>query len=446
MIVNNRGFTIPELLIASAMTLIAVSGIVTFSSVWKRNYDKSYATYMAVALESALLSAMVDPETYTPAIQTKLAKNANLNQPVGQKPALGVGKNGPEIPFELTGLDTPNGEPLKITTNTPVFISPEFNDCKDNFDNPRCRIRLEVRAKKLPSGLYAYAYDLQLNPKLHTPSQSTLKRSPPGGAVVDPWSLPESYTVPIPNSLFKQTSAGACDQNSIGVMGVNRDTGQVTCIKKSDPNLACSKGSLPIGIFVNANNEIQFKCSPPEYKPKCDDNYSLYAVSPVAAAKYASPLFSGCMVTTTEKTVGPADPAQLKFGEPGKYNISGRVCPPNYKSKSTCELVPDKVVNATCQTTCPGMVPNPAFPADPTAPAQIPGMVPCNLPVNAVPGTITPAGAVNNKRDVTCVYTEQPQGACNGAWLGGIAPEYKAHPLLKVTCESIVTPITKGAK
>ncbi|MCB0351553.1 MAG: hypothetical protein KDD38_10240 [Bdellovibrionales bacterium] len=425
---NNRGFTIPELLIASAMTLIAVSGIVTFSSVWKRNYDKSYATYMAVALESALLSAMVDPETYTPAVINQLA----------------AGGAPPRITLNLTGLDNTSGGKLTITTNSrPMFVGQNLEACS-GFQEASCLVQIEVRTGRDPAGNYAFAYDVQLNPKLHTPSHSTLKRTNqpalPGNTsptLATPWDNRASYTVAIPNVLYKKSDVAVCGANTVGIRGVNRDTGSVECIKQTEAGSACPVGTFPQGVRIinDATSEIGFKCSQPATVPTCKDkNYSLSRFSPVQAKLgLAARNIAACKPTTIDTATNYPGQDPIIFGQRGATSIVGTVCPPNYKSTSSCRTVVLTNTPGTCWSTVAVLDANddPVLDANGNPTFQD---VKTNPEPNKGISTLSIIG--NNDRDVSCIYTPPvlPQ-PCTGGDPRNIPAAFEGYPELTVTCK-----------
>lgn len=137
-------------------------------------------------------------------------------------------------------------------------------------------------------------------------------------------------------------------------MGVNRDTGMVTCLKKPNPAVACPPDKIPTG-FVSVAGQMTLNCAPSigggstARTFTCPQDYAVYTIPNVETFDSRYPVTSPplCVfIGANSENVPP--PASNNTA-----SIVGRICPHpssgvSYSHGNPCARVDTKVQGQCC--------------------------------------------------------------------------------------------------
>lgn len=375
---NRQGFSLVEVMVALALILISALALGWSINELRKNKIRSELISGVSAIESALTNELMDEANYAdPAVKSALRA---MTVPPG-------------LEFRVQGTAVNRPFDFRISPGGTRNFDRRLNDCT-TYPSPDCNIQLELELAP-QGGRMAYAYRLTTQ---NEEIARTLQYQGMGSQTNSATFNSSEFKVTIPYEYYLNALLLMCDSTNatVGIRGVNRDFGTVSCIQQ--PQTPCPQGTLPKGLRFEASTaSVEFDCGAPAQTATCPSNYSLLQLD-TRSLDPAATKSGTCVYTHARFASGPSyGPAD---------SISGRVCPANYRSQSTCTLTNITQTNGWCpaQYTC---TPNPS-PLPPT----------CVLTTPAYVQTPTPGSASLSEDafgNATCSVF-RPSQSCGAQW------------------------------
>lgn len=261
---NEFGFSIPEMIIASALVIMAMLGVSSTVYQLGKGSNKNRMVSSAFALETLIVSATQNSEYFR-------THHPNGNSAQTLADVLSVGG----VPAMQIVDDS--GVVIADTAADKTFDS-EGRSCT-GYPSRVCTIKVSFSLKNLgtasaPDQRFAYYIEFaKANDVLAT--QAMGQRS---GTTT---FTNQDYLTPINYMFFERSNqVEGCtvgSGNSLVITGMDRDTGQVTCAKY--PSVSLGAGQISKGLtYDQVRNELQVKGVAAK-KYTCPQNYMLTGVN-----------------------------------------------------------------------------------------------------------------------------------------------------------------------
>lgn len=374
---NNLGMTLVEVLAASAIMGVGLLGLgMSINAVGKAR-AKTAVVNAAISLQSRIQDAITNPASYP--------DNAAFRTAIASGDATVV-----------TGLSnvqiSDTNPPMNIPRNTFLYFNRDLAPC-GGFGDPDCVLRMEVDFR---NGIPVRgAFQIIINPT------SNVIMAPFGSMKGPTNPFPASdYKLALPTLSSKHEFMQGCDPTTdIGIMGVHRDTGQVTgCIGKPDPTAVCPDGRLGRGFVLGPGNRLVLDCSVGQgYVPRRPTCGNLYALQTISDPRNFDPAFNTNSNITCRWI---AQEQEFRPRPPNAQTINQRLCPrpssyggPAYRHSHTCTLgLNAPVTGVGCSTAgCTATRTNFGPPPPPTPSFTVTDdAVNCTVPTNTI--TVSDAG------------------------------------------------------
>jgi hypothetical protein len=241
----NPGFSIVEVLIASAIILtnlgVISSAVVQYGEVSR----KQRIVTLAMGVESALHSAVSDPGTYN---------DVNIDSMV-----LGAG-------FHATFQLVLRGAPLPDITVAAFPYSNFFTDgltpCAGpaDFSNRNCVLRIEIDRLQVAATppTYAFAYRIRINPSLQIQMQNLGVSQDDAFTTTRPLEIgvgtKSDYNLYVPQYILMTNDQTLCSTTAAGtttgLTGFDSNTGRGHCLKRPEAADVCNGNQIAKGLRV----------------------------------------------------------------------------------------------------------------------------------------------------------------------------------------------------
>lgn len=260
---SQRGFSIPEALIASAVIIMSVLGVSNSVFNLGKNSAKNRMVASAFAIETLIVSTTQNSEYLR--TQTIYGGGQSIAD------ALSSGGAPPRIQLkDDTGT-------VIADTGSPVTFNNEGKTCT-GFPSRTCTIQVNFSIANTGSPTapdYRFAYYIEFA------QVKDVEATQPMGMRSGTTFQAADYQTPI-NYMFFERAAGTlqCDPNqadSVIITGMDRDTGMLSCAKF--PSSPLAQGQISKGITYSAGSqELQVKGVTAK-KYVCPSNYALVSVN-----------------------------------------------------------------------------------------------------------------------------------------------------------------------
>lgn len=274
-----------------------------------------------LALESSIASAIADSSSYTES----------------QRELLRAGQVPSDLQLNVQLPNSPSGT-FSAQRGQVVFLNTSLSSCGE-LDGVDCiySFQFEVKNKNelLPSlpVTFGVAYQIQMQ------VENALPLSVGSEAPFDDIS---DYELEIPPSVYRVRDENGCADDELFVVGLNRLTGSVNCIKR--PTNSCATNEVMTGYIVGTNPslqlQLQVRCQPIQAQVTCPSKYSLQSIS------LSGYVLSGqCTYAGNEEDSYGSDIVTTSVGQ---ATISA--CPEDYSvsTASLCEVVRLSNTTANC--------------------------------------------------------------------------------------------------
>lgn len=317
---REAGFTIIEVM--AAMTMISVSSVGLLWSVnaVKNNSSRVQLVNTVTTLESAVAGAIMEKSNYSN--DDKIAMRNGLVPQIGLTIA-------PQVEGGKAGTSS------VLRSGTVVNYSPTFEPCT-TYGTADCAVRIRVELRRMGSATtrtsFAFAY------RIETKDPAVSFNYIGGGSSGDFAGAfsNEEFKLVVPYDFYLESPLVACKTGEdIALTGVDAATGKAICIKQPQAADLCPDGTMPKSLkFIedaDGNRKIIMSCGEKAKDASCPTNYFLQQIDTTTLdGDYTGPKKGTCVyagsTSTSSTTVST-----------GKH-ISGRACPPGYRSRSTCTI------------------------------------------------------------------------------------------------------------
>jgi len=241
LIKNQRGIGIVEGLVGSVIVGITAVGLGVSINMMAKARIKTQSVSGAVALESVIINALQDPETYRPF--QAILKAGDINRVRSElflpAPSWGNGQLRPSL----------SGQ----------FFSMDGSTCSGGFSNKACVLSLKFDVRMdtpAPNPSYSFAYSIETNNEVVVMA--------PIGVPPSPNFRSEDYKLAMPSSVVNDELIACEETNAIAANGFDFDTGRLHCLEA--PRLGaspsgddCPVGSFPVALTLSGNRVV-FQC------------------------------------------------------------------------------------------------------------------------------------------------------------------------------------------
>jgi Tfp pilus assembly protein PilV len=405
---NAHGFTITEVLVAAV--IIAVSGLGLASAMQHLNFSrkKTQMISQTVALESSLISAIQDPNSYSSnaALLTAMSSGQNITDALQPTLQVSVYSN-----TQSTEISTPI-----VAGGAPIYYD-KNNDVTTAAGDWMSSVTLSKLAKV--QNLYAYNYQIKGNPAVAS--------IPILGASTVTAPTSNAGSIPIPKESLQFASSAqttSCTAaNDLAMLGLGQD-GNPICIRRAEgkcPSTSISKGfSLVLRGQSPLAYSYEFQCQPLRHLScptqvvdggvdlTMNNPYALQSFVPNSLDESQGSAGVGTCVFLAASTGTP--PTGLPATGDNGITITN-ACPPHYH-----------------------VTPNPGG-CQPAANDSAPASLSCVASVPADPSTAPPGGAVISYPDARSVRCQrQVTQVCCGDDHTRCASPWSGHVSLTYTC------------
>ena len=279
---NQFGLSIVEGLVATAIVVTTAVGTASLVSYIGKQSRRTQLLNRAVTVQSTLVNGVLDKTQYSTSTNDPV-HNAKIQQFIASRSATGLPILAhPEV---TTPLPAGTSAPFLAIVGRRVGYNIDDTSATVSCGEKQCPIWVDfdIRCIGLSQGCRA-AYRITTTP-LAKDDVVPAPLGAPGvtnatnpGAFVD--FDPSDYTLPISYDFFEQRPMSDCsgDADSIFITGVDRTTGEVSCIRK-DTN-TCPAPMIAHGVavdIVDGRRALMLQCHPLA-NVQCDDNYVLQAM------------------------------------------------------------------------------------------------------------------------------------------------------------------------
>ena len=422
---NEAGFTFVEALAAAGIFSIGLLGLSLSLVQMGKARGKVAVVNAAISLEGYITEGLANPDNY-PDTAADRAKLQAMDKSAMSVTIEYIDVNG-------TPRKKPTGAPV-FTPGTQLFFTRDLAPCgasftAGSFANEACAIMavIDFVATAGPPVTWHAAYHITINPTAQISVGNFGAQNLPFVA--------GDYRFPTPDLSNKTRDQQGCNPaTDVAVMGVNRDTGAVTCLKKPDPAVTCPADTIPTG-FVASGGQMVLNCATTPSGGAvtrafaCTQDYAIYSIPDVEAFDSRVP------VTTPPQCVFIGANSE-NVPPPASNNttsVVGKLCPRpssgvSYSHGNPCTRV-DTKVNGQCCTIagCTGSMTVFSPPNPPTQSFTYPTQDQVNCTVN---------NPVNPQWDASCAFP--CPGSSPASWTAVVSVG------ANVTCNRIV-PETKPA-
>lgn len=342
---NARGAGMISVIIASAVIVMSILGVGTYSLSLSQAMRKTEIVDKAVILEAALVHEF----------------NNKANFPDGSTITDGL-RDGTLAAFQIIDATYPALANLTIPIQTTGanpgvvrYLDRTLVPCGGSSFSATCVLKYEVRLKKQAFGSiqnYSFSYQIEANPEL-------VSMAPLGRANV--------FNHPIdPGNYRVRADLTKCDPSRYLFMtGMNRDTGEAYCVEKPLAT-KCPDGRLPKGFSYQRRSStnttgdmrdsgvMQLDCTATAMKTlSCPVNYSLYKFNPQSLDPEnpsPGPASQNMCVFRSAHSASLSGSYPPNPSSPYLSSVSGTFCPPYYSisnGDSSCHLIPNTYKNAS---------------------------------------------------------------------------------------------------
>ena len=360
---NEAGVTFVEALAAAGIFSIGVLGLSMSLVQMGKARSKTAIVNSAVSLDGYITEGIANPDSYptpvtNPSLRTNLraGTNTGLSMTINFSDANGVSRSATFTPS------------IGGTPAVPLFFNKDLGPCASsgnyqdgNLTDESCAIMAVLDFQGIdpnpalgppPAGppyIWRAAYHIEINP-LTNVNVGTFGSQ----GIPDPVASPNDYKFPMPDLVGKTTDQRSCDPaTSAAVMGVNKFSGEVTCLLKPDPADQCPPDRFPTGFTV-IGNQMVLNCSPTAGGGvvartfTCPADYALNTLPNTGAFDPRTP------TGTIPQCVWTAQATEPARTPPNALSISAQLCarPPSgvaYTHGNPCALVQTQT-NGTCCT------------------------------------------------------------------------------------------------
>ncbi len=356
---NEAGVSFIESLAAAGIFSIAITGLSISLVQMGKARSRLAVVNGAIALQGYVIDAISRNSSYTDSPTVRAQWQAG---------------NETGMAFSINYVDAnTNPRTVSFTPNEEKFFNKDLEPCVGGFANDGCTIKAVIDFNPFGAGtpasprFWKAAYRIITNPNLDIPVGYF-------GSATDAPSTPfdvSDYRLAVPDLSNKTANVAACDpaNNDVAVMGINRDSGAVTCLKRgpaSNPNYVCPVGMLATKLVVVDGNQLVPDCSPSGQTVvpptslvtmrqfTCPGDYALQTISDPRVFDPRIPLVDGvnrpiCILNAQTTGVAPI-PAPV---DPLATRICPRppVAPHKYIHNLKCVVVEDPRPKGKCCTT-----------------------------------------------------------------------------------------------
>lgn len=332
---NESGYSLIEVLVSLAIIGGAIATLTNGIFAMSAAKKKMAIANAAVALQSKLIDEFSNETRYFGVVV------AGVYDP-----------NRVRDPMSLTNpitysIEASNGGSSNVQRGVPAFFNENLQSC--GAFSPSCQIQLQFNFQLMGS-VHRAAYRISINPDLGIPfgNLGTMTTPATNFAATD-------YRIPLPDILKKLSSEQKCDgPDDVGIREINRDTGEVKCLKKPDGGPACGPGTILKGYVADVNDRLVPNCAGAASARiwTCPDHYRLQSIPDprVFDSQFSGPPPVCVWMAQASETVGTG------VG-PTTY-INGLACPrpggpdrPNaYIMNANCTTAYGAPSNGTCYT------------------------------------------------------------------------------------------------
>jgi prepilin-type N-terminal cleavage/methylation domain-containing protein len=339
---SERGFSLVEVLVAAAIISTAVVILSSGVNAMGKAKRKAAVINAAIALQAQLIDELSTEARF-------------LNGAVPKDPLDMVDP----VEIEITPTTGPN---YRAVRDTDHFFNSNLQSCPGGFADISCTLRLRFNFR--PNGTIWYAaYRITSNPNIDVPLGNL-------GTMHDNAFDITDYRSPLPDLLIKNSTSVSCmGPGEIGVSGINRNTGDVICLRGPGAAAPCDPDKF-LKRFIAQDFGTHFQLVPDCVGAadarmwECPQNYRLAAIPdprvfdstytgtpPLCRweAQLSEPVGAGMSLTTTATQFLDTPPWPSR-------TISGIVCPrppggPNsYIANVDCTWASGAEVLGRCRT------------------------------------------------------------------------------------------------
>lgn len=265
---NENGVTFIETMVAAGIFSMAITGLSVALVQLGQSRSKVEMVNAAISMNSYITEDIADPSSY-PDGATRTAMMA------GSKASLTLQVSYPDA--KTGAIQNPVFVP-----NVPLYFSRELIPCAGPSANCPIKAVIDFMSYTVPTTTHFYwkaAYQVSIDPASGVNIGNF-------GTQTLPFVNPTDFKITLPDLTNRTDDALGCSSaTDVAIRGVDRDTGDVTCLKKADPLVECAPGKFPTRFNVIANRLV-LDCADGDPSDDvdgrtftCPDNYALQTVT-----------------------------------------------------------------------------------------------------------------------------------------------------------------------
>lgn len=317
---NQSGQSIVEVLIASSILTISALGLTSSLVNLGQSKKKSEQVSYVLALESSIASALSDSSSYSEA----------------QRASFRAGTVPADLRMNLQLPNSPTGT-LSVQRGQLIYLDTQLQACAGFDEECIYSFEFEVRNKNELEPLlpvtFGVAYRIEMRSEDSLPLAVGADR---------PFDAVEDFELEIPPAVYRIRDQNGCADDELFVIGLNRASGAVQCIKR--PTNSCAANEVVTGYRVGTTADLrlqlQLECQAVTANVTCPAKYSLQSISMSGYTLNGQCIYAG----TEDGDFG----SNIISGNVGQANMLA--CPEDYSvdSSSTCSIQQLSNVTADC--------------------------------------------------------------------------------------------------